>query len=100
MPADRKRFAKLPRRQRNASRSIARDILFELHDPGKPFDYLRAQSLAEQRCRSVIGSILIAVAVRLIIELIKYWLENRVHEPSAIYEMGEPGNYEVGENAD
>lgn len=96
MPADR-RFAKLPRRQRNAARSIARDLLFELHRDGQPFDLERAEELARDRTRSVIGSILIAVAVRLIIELIKYWLANRVTEPAAIYEIGEPGNYEMGD---
>jgi hypothetical protein len=97
MPADRKLFARLPRRQRNSARSIARDLLFELQCDGQPFDLDRAEELARERCRSVIGSILIAVAVRLIIELIKYWLANRISEPSAIYELGEPGNFELNE---
>ena len=98
MPADRKLFARLPRRQRNSARSIARDLYFELQRDGQPFDLDRAEELARDRCRSVIGSILIAVAVRLIIELIKYWLANRVAEPAAIYEIGEPGNYEMGDD--
>ena len=100
MASSRKLFSRLPRRQRNASRLLARDLLFELHVPGQPFDFQRARELADLRVRSVVGSLFVTIAVQLIIALIKYWLENRVTEPAAIYEIGEPGNYEMGEAED
>ena len=40
---------------------------------------------------SVITSILISIAVRLAVELIKHWWENRVSEPSTNYNAFEPG---------
>jgi hypothetical protein len=33
------------------------------------------------------------------VALIRWWLENRITEPAAIYELGEPGNWE-GDNGD
>lgn len=91
-----KQFRRLPRRQRNATRSVARDVYFELSETGRPFDFARAEELLANRLRSVIGAIFLSLALKLAIELIKYWLANRVTEPAAIYEIGEPGNCEMG----
>lgn len=90
-------FRKLPRRHRNTTRTATREVFFELFRPGEPFDFGRAELLLRDRLRSVIGMILLSVALKLAIELIKYWLANRISEPSAIYELGEPGNFELNE---
>jgi hypothetical protein len=85
-------FRAIPRRQRNAVRTIARDVLFELEPAGgRPFDWDKAADLLSTRIPRAVGSIWVAIAIQLAWALIKYWLENRVKEPAAIYELGEPG---------
>lgn len=41
--------------------------------------------------KSILTSILIGIAIKLITELIKYWINNLVLIPSGTYEKGEPG---------
>lgn len=100
MTPDRRRFNSIPRRQRNAVRAVARDLLFERHRDGIAFDFDAAESLARERVRAIVGPILIGLAVQLIIAMLKHWLANRVAEPTAIFEIGEPGNYEMSEADD
>lgn len=51
--------------------------------------------MAEMRVRaefnSIITMILVGLAVRLIVELIKYWIEQKFSRPSEGYQPGEPG---------
>jgi hypothetical protein len=97
MSADR-RFAKIPRRQRNTTRGIARDGLLRFRNGDGTFRWGDAEPWVESQIRQAVGSIWVTIAIALAIALIRWWLENRVTEPSSIYELGEPGNYEA-ENA-
>lgn len=45
----------------------------------------------KNRYGSIIGTILIGIAIRLAIALIKHWIKNNVLTPSEQYQLGEPG---------
>jgi hypothetical protein len=89
-----RQFSQIPRRQRNAVRGIARDIFFEYRNSGGQFPWNEAGQQVDSRVRQAVGSIWVSIAITLAITLIRWWLENRVAEPSAIFEIGEPGNFE------
>jgi hypothetical protein len=94
-----RRFARIPRRQRNTTRGIARDGLFRFRNGDGSFRWGDAEPWIESQIRQSVGSIWITVAIALAVALIRWWLENRINEPAAIYELGEPGNYE-GDDGD
>jgi hypothetical protein len=89
------RFAKIPRRQRNTVRGIAREGLFRFRNADGSFRWGDANPWLESHIRQSVGSIWITVAIALAVALIRWWLENRINEPAAIYELGEPGNCEA-----
>lgn len=95
MPIDSNRFAKLPRRQRNTVRGIARDALFRFSNSDGSFRWGDAEPWIESQIRQNVGSIWVTIGIQLAIMLIRWWLANRIAEPSAIFESGEPGNYEA-----
>jgi hypothetical protein len=98
MAIDRKRFLRIPRKQRNTVRGIARDGLFRFRNGDGSFRWGDAEPWIESQVRQGVGSIWVTIAIQLAIALIRWWLENRINEPSSIFELGEPGNYE-GEDA-
>jgi hypothetical protein len=95
-----RRFLKIPRKQRNTVRGIARDGLFRFRSADGSFRWGDAEPWIESQIRQAVGSIWVSIAITLAIALIRWWLENRVAEPSAIYELGEPGNHEAENGTD
>lgn len=87
------RYRILGRERRNKIREISREcyILCEITGDGPE----KAKKMAEMRVRaefnSIITMILVGLAVRLIVELIKYWIEQKFSRPSEGYQPGEPG---------
>lgn len=55
----------------------------------------RAKEIAAERLRSdpgsIIGAILLGLAIKLAYEIIMFWFNNRVSEPAATYLASEPG---------
>jgi hypothetical protein len=95
-----RRFLKIPRKQRNTVRGIARDGLFRFRNVDGSFRWDEAEAWLESQIRQAVGSIWVTIAIQLAIVLIRWWLENRINEPSAIFELGEPGNYEGDDGTD
>ena len=95
-----RRFLKIPRRQRNTTRGIARDGLFRFRSADGSFRWDEANPWIDAQIRQAVGSIWVTIAIQLAIVLIRWWLENRINEPAAIFELGEPGNYEGDDDVD
>jgi hypothetical protein len=74
---------------RAEARSIARKHWMNTHDTD------RAKELASQeiqdKYRSIIATFLIALLIRLAIELIIYWFKKHILDPEPRYAFGEPG---------
>ena len=83
-------MAKLLQDHREHCRSVARRNWINFHG-----DESLAKAAAEEQIRSqpgsIITSLLIGLAVRLIFALIEHWAKNREIAPSVSYQRGEPG---------
>lgn len=75
-------------RSRRKIREIALKHYLNNSDPNKAIE----EATKEIRTGSIIGAILIGLAVKLIVELIWYWFNNKISQPSMFYSPGEPGN--------
>lgn len=73
--------------KRETIRSIARRHYIENSDP----DIAIQKASDELRAGSIIGAILIGLAIRLIIDLIYYWIKQQIKSPPLVYTTGEPG---------
>lgn len=76
-------------RKKHEIRRIARRAY--LNNPNN-LALAKEQAEREIRTRSIVISILISIAVRLAIELIKYWFFNKVSVPAFTFQNGEPGS--------
>lgn len=90
-------YSPLSRSRRIAARKAARD--YWVDDPIRVVlasDKTRAAAIRERlrgspEFGSILGSILVALAVRLAVELVKYWIDRKIINPTATFEPGEPG---------
>lgn len=74
--------------KRKTIRNIARsNYLLHKNDKEKAIE----AAIDELRTSSIIAAILIGVAIKLIIELISYWIKNSVTIPEEEFIVGEPG---------
>jgi hypothetical protein len=78
--------AELSRRQKNIARTVAKEAFVEAGG-----DRSEAERIVRERMQRKMGSVFVAIAIKLAIELILYWLRNRTTEPSAVFQAGEPG---------
>ena len=84
----------LPRNDKITVRDLARDSFLESSG-----DYEKSVRISRTLIRryfrakynSIISTILISIAIRLAIALIKYWIENRILMPPRTYTINEPG---------
>lgn len=83
---ERSRERRLPRSKFGAVRRCARNCWIEAKG-----DKERAIELVESRMESIVGSMLLSLAIQIDIKLIIWWWENRKTEPSVVSELGEPG---------
>ena len=81
------RFRILGRRRRAEARDIAR-AAYLLNPKTAAADAERA---VRQRYGSIIGMILVGLLVRLVVELIAYWIKQQVSTPPIYFATGEPG---------
>lgn len=83
------RYRLLGQKRRQRVRTIARRAYLLSSDPNK------AQYEATQQVRQEFGGILtmilVGIAVRLAVELIKHWVSQRLSEPEPGFQSGEPG---------
>lgn len=79
---------KLLGKRRFKIRDIARQAYLDNKDPQKAID----QATKEIRTGSIVITILVGLAIKLAIELIWYWFNNKVSSPSMFYLPEEPGN--------
>ena len=84
-----KLFWLMPKRQRRIVREIARRSF--INSNGDVELAIQKANTMIRAPESLVTSILVSIAVRLAVELIKYWWENRISEPSANYSACEPG---------
>lgn len=69
-----------------------RDIALKHYLANEDPNIAIAKAEKEIIANSIVMSILIGLAVKLAIELIWYWYNNRITKPSMFYSEGEPGN--------
>jgi hypothetical protein len=74
---------------KNEIRSITRKYWMDTHD-GELTEKLVRQEIKE-RYGSIIAAFLIALFIKLAVELIWYWIEKNILTPEPIYQLGEPG---------
>ena len=82
--------AKLRREQRNLVRDLTRKVWIEEEGNQEEANRIVRETL-RNGYGSIIGSILIGLAIKLAFELIKYWWDNRLSEPESVFTAGEPG---------
>lgn len=87
-------FKALGKERRIAARNVASGVLRNGYRPTAttlPRE-LRRRLLDTGKFDSIIGSILISIAVKLALELIKYWIEQKLKSiPNGDFQSGEPG---------
>jgi hypothetical protein len=74
---------------KNEIRSITRKYWIDTHD-GELTEKLVRQEI-QDRYGSIIATFLIALFIKLAVELIWYWIENNILNPEPVYQLGEPG---------
>lgn len=85
-------FRLLTRQHRQRIRELTREAWLRCQcnpDRAKPL----AEIYVSEVYTGVIASLLISIAVRLAIELIKHWTENRTEFPSMEFAADEPGAF-------
>ena len=74
---------------KNEIRDISRYHWINTHDPDLAEKLVRQE--IKSRYGSIIGAFLIALFIRLAIELIVYWFKKHILNPEPRYQFGEPG---------
>jgi hypothetical protein len=85
MPIDEFDRVVAPRSIKNRARTFTANAWVKSgNDPEK------ARAIVRDGARAEFGSIWVTIAVAIAFQLIKWWWENRVTEPSAVFAPGEP----------
>ena len=79
-------YSLLRRRQRNLIRLVCREAYLN-----HPSDHEAAKDEACREVESIFITILLGVAIKLVVDLIAYWIENGIFDLPAVYQRGEPG---------
>lgn len=86
------KYRLLGRRRRARIRHLARECY--LANQGSEQAKVDAEDAIRREFGSILVSILIGLAIKLAVELIAYWIKQRLSDPGVGFQSGEPGGDE------